>query len=46
MDLPEAEENVKVFKTRFPKLKVIPISAEIKEGLDKVVQYISKKVAS
>ena len=46
MDLPEADENLKAFKTRFPKLKVIPICAEIKEGLDKVVDYISKKVAS
>ena len=45
MDLPEAAENLKAFKTRFPKLKVIPVCAEIKEGLEKVIDYISKKVA-
>ena len=45
MDLPVSDENLKAFKIRFPKLKVIPISAEIGEGLDKIVQYIAKKVA-
>jgi GTP-binding protein len=45
MDLPEAEENLRVFKTRFPKLKVLSVCAEIGEGMDKVFQYIGKKVA-
>jgi hypothetical protein len=46
MDLPESAENLKAFKTRFPKLKVIPVCAEIKEGLEKVIDYIAKKVAA
>jgi GTP-binding protein len=45
MDLPVSDENLKAFKIRFPKLKVIPVSAEIGEGLDKIVQYIAKKIA-
>ena len=34
MDLPGAAENLKIFKRRFPKIKVIPISAEHEQGLD------------
>ncbi len=34
MDLEEAEENLHMFKARFPKVEIIPISADKEEGLD------------
>ncbi|MEY2483190.1 MAG: GTPase [Verrucomicrobiota bacterium] len=34
MDLPEASENLRALKQRFPNVEVIPISAEQSEGLD------------
>lgn len=43
MDLPDAEDRLKAFKTRFPKLKTIPVSAEICEGTDKVIAHLGKK---
>ncbi|MDA7862007.1 GTPase ObgE [Akkermansiaceae bacterium] len=36
MDLDGAEENLGYFKARFPKVQVVPISAEMEEGLDAV----------
>ncbi len=36
MDDPKAEENLLHFRTRFPKLEIIPISAELGEGVDEV----------
>lgn len=36
MDDPRAEENLKHFRTRFPKREIIPISAELGEGIDEV----------
>lgn len=36
MDLPDAKENLKHFKTRFRKVEVFPISAEQGEGLEKL----------
>ena len=44
MDLPEASENLKVFKRRFPKIKVIPISAEKEEGLDVLKKWLADKI--
>jgi GTP-binding protein len=40
MDLEGAEEKLSVFKARFPKAKVIPISAELEEGLGELRQYL------
>ncbi|MDB4317385.1 GTPase ObgE, partial [bacterium] len=36
MDLDGAEEKLGYFKARFPKVQVVPISAEMEEGLDAV----------
>jgi GTP-binding protein len=44
-DLPEAAERLKELKQRFPKVKVIPISAESGEGLDKLREELRKKVS-
>lgn len=44
MDIESALENLKAFKVRYPKLKVIPISAEIQEGLMPLFDYVNKKV--
>ena len=46
MDLPEAKENLKIFKRRFPKIKVIPISAELGEGLDILKAWLAKSILS
>lgn len=34
MDDPRAEENLRHFRGRFPKLEIVPISAELGEGID------------
>jgi GTP-binding protein len=44
MDMPTAAENLKAFKTRFPKLKTIQICAELGEGIDIIKQYLDKEV--
>jgi GTP-binding protein len=44
MDMPTAAENLKAFKTRFPKLKTIQICAELGEGIDFIKQYLDKEV--
>jgi GTP-binding protein len=36
MDLPEAKDNLRAFKTKFRKVKVLPVSADQGEGLDAV----------
>ena len=41
--MPTADENLKAFKTRFPKLPVIPICAELGEGIQDIKQYIDKE---
>jgi GTP-binding protein len=43
MDMPSAAENLSAFKTRFPKLHVIPICAEHGEGIIDINQYIHKQ---
>jgi GTP-binding protein len=44
MDLPESAENLKNFKQRFPRVKVLPISAETGEGLDAVRKELYQRV--
>jgi len=44
MDLPDAKENLKVLKRRFSKIKVIPISAEQGEGLDKLKGWLADSI--
>lgn len=44
MDLEGAEDNLVVFKARFPKVKVIAISAEMEEGLDELRAYLDESV--
>ena len=44
MDLPEAAENLKHFKQRCPKVKVLPISAETGEGLEALRKELYKRV--
>ncbi len=44
MDLPEAEENVAQIKARFPKVKVIPVSAHDGSGLDDLKKELLKRV--
>jgi GTPase len=44
MDLPEAEENVAQIKARFPKVKVIPVSAHDGRGLDELKKELLKRV--
>jgi len=46
IDLPESKENLKRFKTKFRKVKVIPLSAGEGEGLDKVKALLAEIVAS
>jgi GTP-binding protein len=42
MDEPQAEQNLKKFKTRFRKLKVLPISAAFDQGVDQFKQTIRR----
>lgn len=42
MDDPRAEENLKHFQTRFPKREIIPISAELGEGIDEVKAALAR----
>jgi GTP-binding protein len=42
MDLPEAEENLKAFRARFPKLTVLPVCAELGEGIDGIVKSLGE----
>ena len=44
MDAPSASENLQAFQTRFPKLNVLPICAELGEGIDKIKEYIDQEV--
>jgi len=45
MDLPDAKENLKAFKAKFPDLKVFEISALNNEGLKELINYLGKKVS-
>lgn len=44
MDLPESAENLKNFKQRFPRVKILPISAETGEGLEAVRKELYQRV--
>lgn len=44
MDLPEAAENVAHLKTRFPKVKIIPVSAHDGSGIDALKAELLKRV--
>lgn len=44
MDLEGADENLKFFEQRFPKVRVIPISAEKEEGLDVLRTVIDDEI--
>ncbi len=44
MDMPSATENLQAFKTRFPKLKVIQICAELGEGIENIKQYLVQEI--
>ncbi len=45
MDLDGAAENLEIFRDRFPKIDIIPISAELEEGLDDIKQMLDNEVA-
>lgn len=45
MDLEGADEKLAIFKARFPKVKIIPISAEQEEGLEELREYLDKELA-
>jgi len=44
MDLETAEENLEMFRLRFPKVEIVPISAESGEGLDGLRELLCEKV--
>jgi len=44
MDLEGAEENLTAFRNRFPKVEVVPISAENEQGLDDLKQMLDNEV--
>ncbi len=44
MDLEGAEENLEIFKQRFPKVSIIPISAMEETGLDGLKEELDKRV--
>ena len=44
MDLPEAAENVKHLKVRFPKIKIIPVSAHDGTGIEELKKELLKRV--
>jgi GTPase len=45
MDIEGAEENLEVFKARFPKLEVVAISAETGEGLDDLKVMLDSEIS-
>ena len=44
MDLPESAERLKEFKQRFPRIKVLPVSAVEGEGIDALRKELEKRV--
>jgi GTP-binding protein len=44
MDLEDSQENLEMFRQRFPKLEIIPISADTEEGLDDLKQMLDNEV--
>ena len=45
MDLPEAEEHLGQFRTRFPNQEIVPISANEGEGLEHLRGRLSELIA-
>ena len=45
MDLPNAKDNLKAFKNKYPDLKIFEISALNNEGLKELINYLGKKVS-
>jgi GTP-binding protein len=45
MDLPDAAEKLKFFKTRYRKLTVIPVGADEKKGVKKLMETLSELIA-
>jgi GTP-binding protein len=46
MDLPDAEENLRAFKRRFRKVKIVPISAGKDIGLEELKSILHLKIAA
>lgn len=44
MDLEGAEEHLAIFRDRFPKIDIIPISADLGTGLDELKQALDNEV--
>ncbi|MEM7385341.1 MAG: GTPase ObgE, partial [Verrucomicrobiota bacterium] len=44
MDLESAEENLTFFKNRFPKVKIIPVSAKKEEGLNAILDHLQEQL--
>jgi 50S ribosomal subunit-associated GTPase HflX len=45
MDSDTAEENLKIFRQRFAKVEIVPISAELEIGLDVLRTALFERVA-
>ena len=45
MDVEGAEEQLEIFKDRFPKIDIVPISAQEETGLDSLREILMQKVA-
>jgi len=46
MDLPDAEENLRAIRERFPRIKVIPISAATGAGIDALKETLAVTMTS
>src|SRR5437764_13566124 len=42
MDLPDAYENVRALRNKFPKIDIVPISAATGEGIEELKQKMAK----
>lgn len=45
MDLPEAEENLRLMRVHHPKVEIVPISADTGEGLDELRAVLRRRLA-
>ena len=46
MDLPNAKENLEVLRERFPRISILPISAEKGEGIDVLKEALAGRMTS
>ena len=44
MDMPEAEANLKLFKKKFKGVSILPVCAELGEGIPKLKAFLQEKV--